>query len=194
MWVSQNKEISSCLHYESSFTKFRWSRIGGPWLGQVCVCVCVWIWIFYYAHSLTCTLLIIHISIQGLARQRVLGWQGWEPLQGRAWQRCYFWILHQKTKRRCVYCVCVYVCVRVRSLLRRAKTTQKRAAYFFPRRHEVLVGFEDVHQSLLDVFLLHAGQHGGRQEERQTPLLSVEGEIDFSMRSPLEEVFLPVFG
>lgn len=52
----------------------------------------------------------------------------------------------------------------------------KSACYFFPRRHEVLVGFEDVCQSFFDVFLLRAGQHSRRQEQRQAPLLSVEGE------------------
>lgn len=49
-------------------------------------------------------------------------------------------------------------------------------AHLLPGGNQVLVGFEDVSQSLLDVFLLHAGQHSGRQEERQTPLLPVRAE------------------
>lgn len=69
--------------------------------------------------------------------------------------------------------VCVSVCVR--SLLARAKKDKRGAAYFLPRRHKVLVGFEDVRQSLLDVFLLHAEKNSRGQEERKTPLLSVEG-------------------
>lgn len=55
--------------------------------------------------------------------------------------------------------------MRVGSLLAKGRGRQRGAAYFFPRGHEVLVGFEDVRQSLLDVFLLHAGQHSGGQEQ-----------------------------
>lgn len=49
-------------------------------------------------------------------------------------------------------------------------------AHLLPRGDQVLVGFEDVSQSLLDVFLLHAGQHSWRQEQRQTPLLPAGAE------------------
>ena len=60
--------------------------------------------------------------------------------------------------------VCVYVCV-CQKFINKGKERQKCAGYFFPWRHEVLVGLEDVCQSFLDVFLLHAGQHGRRQEQ-----------------------------
>lgn len=49
-------------------------------------------------------------------------------------------------------------------------------AHLLPGGDQVLVGFEDVSQSFLDVFLLHAGQHSGGQEQRQTPLLPVRAE------------------
>lgn len=83
--------------------KLNCSWISGPWLGHVCE------YEYLIMHTVwKCILLVIQISIQGLARQRVLGWQGWEPLQGWAWQRCYFRILHQKAERQSV---CVHVCV-----------------------------------------------------------------------------------
>lgn len=50
---------------------------------------------------------------------------------------------------------------------------RRRLAHLLPRGNQVLVGFEDVRQSLLDVLLLHAGQNSGGQEQRQTPLLPV---------------------
>lgn len=52
---------------------------------------------------------------------------------------------------------------------------RRRLAHLLPRGNQVLVGFEDVCQSLLDVLLLHAGQNSGGQEQRQTPLLPVGG-------------------
>lgn len=71
----------------------------------------------------------------------------------------------------------VSLCAMFRNKGTKTKTKTKGAAYFFPWRHEVLVGFEDVCQGLLDVSLLHAGQYGGRQEQRKTPFLSVEGRL-----------------
>lgn len=59
--------------------------------------------------------------------------------------------------------VCARVCCQ--KFVTRAGKDKKGAAYFFPWRHEVLVGFEDVRQSFLDVFLLHAGQHSRGQEQ-----------------------------
>lgn len=47
----------------------------------------------------------------------------------------------------------------------------KRAHYLFTRRHQILVGFEDVSEGFFDVLLFHARQHCRRQEQRQTPLL-----------------------
>lgn len=73
------------------------------------------------------TLLIIRISIQGLTQQRVLGWQGWEPLQRRARQGCYFGILHQKSKRR--VCVCAHVCPK---FINKGKERQRELLTFFP--------------------------------------------------------------
>lgn len=46
--------------------------------------------------------------------------------------------------------------------------------HLFTRRHQVLVGFEDVSEGFFDVLLLHARQHGWRQEQRQTPLLPAD--------------------
>lgn len=71
--------------------------------------------------------------------------------------------------------VCARVCCH--RFATRAGKDKKGAAYFFPRRHEVLVGFEDVRQSFLDVFLLHAGQHSRGQEQRKTPLLPAESRV-----------------
>lgn len=70
---------------------------------------------------------------------------------------------------------CAHVCVFCQKFLTKAAKDKKGATYFFPRRHEVLVSFEDVRQSFLDVFLLHAGQHSRGQEQRKTPLFSTEG-------------------
>lgn len=67
------------------------------------------------------------------------------------------------------------------------KGSERHKAYFFPRRHEVLVGFEDVRQSLLDVFLLHAGQHSRGQKQWKTPLLPAEGTSN-----PINTVCLPI--
>lgn len=78
-----------------------------------------------------------------------------------------FWDVASEKQTR----VFSYVC---QKFITKGEKETKEASYFFPRRHEVLVGFEDVRQSLLDVFLLHAGQHGGGQEQRETPLLSAE--------------------
>lgn len=61
--------------------------------------------------------------------------------------------------------------------VKKGKGKTKRAGYFFPWRHKILVGFEDVCQSLPDVFFFHAGQNGGRQEQRKTPLLSAERRL-----------------
>lgn len=75
----------------------------------------------------------------------------------------YFRTLHQKTgggREVRALRTCVSEVYR-----QRAEGDKEEPAYFFPRGHEVLVGFEDVRQSLLDVFLLHAGQHGGGQEQ-----------------------------
>lgn len=79
------------------------------------------------------------------------------------------WRRGKKRIRQQTVCVCVSEVCSTRA--------QTETAYFFPQRHEVLVGFEDVRQSLPDVFLLHAGQHGGRQEQRETPLLPVESRL-----------------
>lgn len=68
-------------------------------------------------------------------------------------------------------CECVYVC---REFINKGKVRQSETAYFLPWRHEVLVSLEDMCQSLLDVFLFHAGQHRGGQEQWQTPLLPTE--------------------
>lgn len=61
-----------------------------------------------------------------------------------------------------------HVCVSeyCQKFISRAAKDKKGGAYFFPRRHEVLVGFEDVRHSFLDVFLFHAGQHSRGQEQR----------------------------
>lgn len=49
--------------------------------------------------------------------------------------------------------------------------------YLFTRRHQVLVGFEDVSEGLFDVLLFHAGQDCRRQEQGQTPLLPAEAQF-----------------
>lgn len=85
--------------------------------------------------------------------------------------RGYFRTLRHKAES--VWRLCTCVCCQ--KFITRAAKDKKGAAHFFPRRHEVLVGFEDVRQSFLDVFLLHAGQHSRGQEQRKTPLFSVEG-------------------
>lgn len=57
------------------------------------------------------------------------------------------------------------------------KKGRRNTLYLFTRRHQVLVGFEDVSEGFFDVFLFHAGQHGGRQEQRQTPLLPADVQV-----------------
>lgn len=116
------------------------------------------------------TLLIILISIQGLFDRGAevdKGGNLYKVHRGRG--RLFSDVASENRGERGVDSVYM----RVRSLLAKGRERQRGAAYFFPRGHEVLVGFEDVRQSLLDVFLLHAGQHSGGQEQWQTPLLSV---------------------
>lgn len=58
----------------------------------------------------------------------------------------------------------------------RQKEESRSTFYLFTRRHQVLVGLEDVSESFFDVFLFHARQHCGRQEQRQTPLLPADAQ------------------
>lgn len=118
------------------------------------------------------TLLIILISIQGLFDRGAevdKGGNLYKVHRGRG--RLFSDVASENRGERGAGSV--HMCVR--SLLVKGRGRQRGAAYFFPRGHKVLVSFEDVRQSLLDVFLLHAGQHCGGQEQWQTPLLSVGG-------------------
>lgn len=54
------------------------------------------------------------------------GWQGWEPLQGWAWQRCYFKTLRQTLGDG----VFVRICVCVRSSLTRAEKDKRSCLLF----------------------------------------------------------------
>lgn len=58
----------------------------------------------------------------------------------------------------------------------RQKEESRSTVYLFTRRHQVLVGLEDVSESFFDVFFFHARQHCGRQEQRQTPLLPADAQ------------------
>lgn len=90
-------------------------------------CVCEYEYLIMHT-VWQCSRLLLHISIQGLARQRVLGWQGWEPLQGWVWQQCYFRILHQKAGRRCV---CAHVCG-CQKFINKGTERQRGLLTFFP--------------------------------------------------------------
>lgn len=60
---------------------------------------------------------------------------------------------------------------------RERKKGSSSTLYLFTRRHQVLVGFEDVSESFFDVLLFHAREHSRRQEQCQTPLLPAHAQF-----------------
>lgn len=128
--------------------------------------------------------IVIHISIQGLAWQRVLGWQGWEPLQGGVWQRCYFRILRQKTERQCV---CVHVCVsECVSLLTRARKDKESWLLFSLEAR----GSGWFWGCVSEPSWRFSPSCWTAQQEAETvtnPTLFCREKIDFSIKQPLEK-------
>lgn len=120
--------------------------------------------------SILLSLLLLKFKLRPTKGLRLTRGRTSLPLSSR-----YFRILPHKAVSESVWCLCTCVFVCCQKFRTKAAKDKKGAAYFFPRRHEVLVGFEDVRQSFLDVFLLHAGQHSWGQEQQKTPLFSVEG-------------------
>lgn len=131
--------------------------------------------------------IVIHISIQGLAWQRVLGWQGWEPLQGGVWQRCYFRILRQKTERQCV---CVHVCVsECVSLLTRARKDKESWLLFSLEAR----GSGWFWGCVSEPSWRFSPSCWTAQQEAETvtnPTLFCREKIDFSIKQPLEKKIL----